>query len=415
MANNDALRRPALARDGQQWFFDWMIQETGRVFQYQIDGRRMPKTVRRHEMISKHLGLSARRMLRYAQEEEAAGHALTAMSRYFDASQLFAQAQHTIFENNPEKRYLHGSSLECFDNVRRLAPHRIEHLNIPWEGQVVSGNLHLLDSSAPAPLLFFIGGCDMTKEMFPHPLANPAAARGMHVFSFDGPGQGESNLRGITLTATNYQAAVAAALNVLLERPEIDAAQIVLYGVSFGSHWAMATAAHEHRFKAVVASAASYCSKHYLMNVESPRYKQLFMYLTGSQSEAGLDHVMQDMDLRGAFGNVTCPVLLLAGEYDLRSPLEEIYEMFDLLRSPAELWVFTDQHHQVSVATPNQENPAYQRDSHELSIDWLVDRLNGRPLRGNHGVVRVDPSVAGPNGAVVNRRRYWYEQDQALP
>lgn len=55
-------RKPRLARDGQQWFFDWMIQETGKVFHYQTEGRgTLPKTVRRHVMISKHLGLAADR------------------------------------------------------------------------------------------------------------------------------------------------------------------------------------------------------------------------------------------------------------------------------------------------------------------------------------------------------------------
>ena len=52
---------PRLKRDGQQWIFDWMIKETGKVFHFQPDGRgRLPRTVRSHDMIAKHVGLAAR-------------------------------------------------------------------------------------------------------------------------------------------------------------------------------------------------------------------------------------------------------------------------------------------------------------------------------------------------------------------
>jgi hypothetical protein len=35
--------RPHLKRDEQQWFFDWMVKETGKVFHFQGDGRgRLP-------------------------------------------------------------------------------------------------------------------------------------------------------------------------------------------------------------------------------------------------------------------------------------------------------------------------------------------------------------------------------------
>lgn len=54
--------RACLARDSQQWMLDYLIQETGKVFHFQGDGRgRLPRSVRSHGMISKHVGLQARR------------------------------------------------------------------------------------------------------------------------------------------------------------------------------------------------------------------------------------------------------------------------------------------------------------------------------------------------------------------
>ncbi len=67
--------RPHLRRDDQKWVFDWVIKETGKVFHFQPDGRgRLPRSVRSHDMIAKHMGLAARRLEKLAQAEAQAGH-----------------------------------------------------------------------------------------------------------------------------------------------------------------------------------------------------------------------------------------------------------------------------------------------------------------------------------------------------
>ena len=59
-----------MRRDEQQWFFDWMVKETGKVFHFQPDGRgRLPRSVRSHAMISKHVAQTAKRLERLAQAE----------------------------------------------------------------------------------------------------------------------------------------------------------------------------------------------------------------------------------------------------------------------------------------------------------------------------------------------------------
>lgn len=410
MASTSDRPKTALKRDGQLWQYDHMVQETGKVFHFQTDGRGgLPKSVRRHAMISKHLGLVGRRMWRLAEEELEAGHRTTALERYFAAAEIFANAQHIIFENNEEKKYLHGASLSCFEKVRELAPYRIEHVDVEWNGTVVSGNLHLAPVEEPAPCVFFIPGCDMTKEMYPHPLYNQALQRGMHMFVFDGPGQGESNLRGIKLTPTNYEEATGAVIDHLLTRPEIDPAKIGVYGLSFGSYWAFRIAAHDSRVAAVAAPWASYADLSHLMNEESPRYKQLFMYLTGSSSEADLDQLTASMSVRGMAPSITCPMLLAVGEYDVRSPLEEVYELFDDLACPKELWVFGDQHHKASLIAPNSESLIWLQDMHALCCDWLQDRFTGKPLANDGEVVYLEPGGSGPYGKATSRRRRWFE------
>ena len=72
-------RNPRLTRDGQQWVFDKLINETGRVFHYQQAGRgRLPASVKMHSMISQHLGQNARKLEKLARAEAAAGNDVTA-------------------------------------------------------------------------------------------------------------------------------------------------------------------------------------------------------------------------------------------------------------------------------------------------------------------------------------------------
>jgi len=401
--------KPHLRRDDQQWVFDYIIKETGKTFHFQPDGRgRLPRTVRSHDMIAKHVGLAARRSERLAQAEADAGHRETAMELYYQAALQYADAQHVVFETNDEKRYLHGGLIRCYDKTREYAPYRIEHVDIAWNGTVVSGNLHLAPGAGRKPLVFYVPGCDQTKEAWPHPYYNQALQRGMHAFSFDGPGQGESNLRRIRLTADNYEEAAGAAIDYLIQRPEVDPKKIGVYALSFGSFWGMQIAAKDRRIAAAAAPWASFVDKYYLMTEESPRYKQLFAYLTQSSTEEDLDKVVSAMTMEGRMEKITCPTLITAGEYDPRAPLDEVYRLFDQMKAPAELWVMPDQHHNGSV-TQKARSAVWEADIHAFVCDWLRDRFNGIPVKHPGKALWLEPSGAGPNAQGVSHKRRWFD------
>lgn len=398
---DDERGRPRLARDNQQWIFDYIVQETGKVYHWWSDGgERLPKSVRSHAMISKHVGRKALQTEALARTEREAGHEHTALPLYFKAAKQFMQAQHTIFVNNDEKQFLYSGLRRCYDGVRELCPYVIERVEIPWEGKTLSGYLHLNPAAEVAPLIFYLPGCDVTCETWPDPEANTAHARGFHVFSFDGPGQGAANIAGIPLTADNYERAASAALDVLLARPEIDAGNVVTYGSGMGGYWGMSWASQEPRLRAA-ATKTTYTDKHHIMNEESPRWKQLFMYMTQSGSERELDELTECFRLDTRVGNITCPVLMLTGEYDLRDPVSEVYRVFDELAAPAELWVFADQFHKLSLSGGETVNL--------MMLDWLRDRVDGKPQARAGQALYLDAGGQGPNSPSAAVKRKWFQ------
>jgi pimeloyl-ACP methyl ester carboxylesterase len=411
MTHRGPRRRIRLRRDAQQWEFDRAVRDTGRVYHFQPPGGgRLPPTVRMHDMISKHIARNALRLEKIAAAEAAASHKTTALEFYYDAALAYANAQHPVLVNNAEKKFLHGASIRCYDEVRRLAPTTIEHLDIPWGGTVVSGNLHLAPGSGRAPLVFYIPGCDMTKEFVPHPLYNWANQRGMHLFVFDGPGQGESNIRDIKLTVDNYEDAAAAALTHLLERDDVDAEQVALYAQSFGSYWGVRFAARESRLEACVFAWASICDKYHLFEEESPRYKQLFAFLTGATDEAELDRFIAAMGLEDHLPRISSPSLFTVGEYDPRSPLEEVYALVDTVGAPFELWVYADQHHVVNLRGINPgAAPMWQMDTHSTAMDWICDRFAGHELERSGQTTWLELNAGSPNDPATPRKRRWFE------
>jgi DNA-binding HxlR family transcriptional regulator len=392
--------RPHLARDSQQWIFDYVIAQSGLTYHWWSQDRSLPHDVRSHAMISKHLGRQALAQEAEAARLEAAGDRRAALEAYFTASRGFLKAQHPVFELNGEKRFLYDGLQRCYDRVRALAPYRIERVDVEWEGALVGGWLHLHPDLGQAPLLFYVPGCDTTCEASPDPAGVPEHARGWHVFSFDGPGLGRSNIRGIALTADNFERAASAVLDALVARPEVDGNRVVAYGGGAGSYWALRFAGHDPRLFAV-ATKSTYCSLYYLMNEDSPRYKQLFAFLTQSASEEELDQTLRAMTLDGYIGRIRCPVLMATGEYDLRDPVEEVFRIFDQVVAPAELWVFADQFHRLRFAGG--------RDVYPAMLDWLGQRLAAVALPAGNPVRYIEPVAAGPSGEGVSFKRRWYE------
>jgi pimeloyl-ACP methyl ester carboxylesterase len=304
----------------------------------------------------------------------AAGHTVTARELYWKACDHYREAQHSIFrDDDSEKIYLHGRLLDCFAKLAPLCPNPVEVVEIPFEGTYVQGVLNRVPGDEPRPTAVFCPGMDMTKESWLIPWDHPFVARGMHCLHLDGPGQGTSNIRKLRVTLDNYERAGSAAIDYLVDRPEVDAEQIVVAGFSMGSYWGMRLAARDPRVRAVATAAACYGPKRAIFEEASPRFKQTFMYMSGIHDEIEFDRFAAQMTLDDVVDAIVCPSLQVAGEYDPLCHLEDVFPVYERLRGPKELWVVENSFH----------NPRFLENFGEIDFwgylaDWLLDVLAGR-------------------------------------
>ncbi len=130
-----------------------------------------------------------------------------------------------------------------------------ERIEAPLGHAHVVANLRRPRATGPAPLVVLIPGLDSTKEEF-FVWESVFLCRGMATLSLDGPGQGEA---GFELNIrSDYEVAVAAILDAVGDREDLDHTRIGAAGVSLGGHYVVRAAAFEPRLKAIASISGPY-------------------------------------------------------------------------------------------------------------------------------------------------------------
>jgi len=305
-----------------------------------------------------------------AREAEAAGHRQSAAEFYHRAALYYGPAVVSIFKNSPHKLELYERLVHCYEKFTELfddAP--MKRVEIPFEGgKSIPGILQLVPGQEQAPCVIVIPGMDTTKEFFPNPYNNHLLRRGLASLSIDGPGQGESNIRENWLTIDNFERAGTVAIDYLQNCPGVDPNRIGLYGWSMGSYLGSRIAAHDPRLKACVAAMGVYLQKTTIFEHAKPYYKANYMYMSNVHDEDEFDRMAEQMTLEPLVERITCPTLLVMGEYDELCPLEDAERLFEMLHCPKELWVFQDESHGIGGRLS---------DFFLWMTDWLANALAG--------------------------------------
>lgn len=381
----------------QRWLLDQVIQtrgldwdqgRTGKILRNcgpgaQSDIQEISRRIQKFVDIPREFARVAARREELARETESAGHLVEAREHYYAAACFYTNAMWAVYEDgNPKRMAWQERKRACYDKFIQYAGRPIERVELPYEGKLIQALLHLpprMRTGEKVPCIMYIPGMDGVKEDMPMN-NDPLLERGIAVLAIDGPGQGETRERDIKCTATNYADAGKLACDYLVKRPEIDANRIGVMGSSMGSYWAPHVVAAEPRFKACAVSGVCLEPGQYaIFNMSSPTFKLNYMYMSGYDDEAAFDEFAKTLTLEGVGAKITCPYMIVAGEDDEHCDMQFVDAFMGEIRGPKLLVVYEGEKHSI-------RNPR----SRTLVINWLADRLAGKPFKSEK--IRVETS-----------------------
>jgi len=237
-----------------------------------------------------------------------------------------------------------------------------ERVEAPLDGARIVANLRRPRGDGPAPpLVVLIPGLDSTKEEF-FWWEEVFLRRGMATLSLDGPGQGESGFE-LTIRA-DYEVAVAAILDALDGRADLDLARVGAAGVSMGGYYAPRAAAFEPRIRAVAAISGPYDMSANWENLPALT-RETLQHHTGARSAQEARDKAARLNLTGVLERVAQPALIVTGKLDRLIPWQDTKRIADEIGGAE--WVLYEDGTHVCNNLPFRYRP--------LVGDWMAEKL----------------------------------------
>jgi alpha-beta hydrolase superfamily lysophospholipase len=202
---------------------------------------------------------TADRIAAEAEKAQAAGHLVSARDGLLRASNYYRSADFYLHANpdDPRIRHAYTRARDCFVSAAALFDPPVEPIEIPYEGTVLHGYFYPASradgNAGPVPTIIMHSGFDGTCEEMHYLGAAAAQERGYHVVTFDGPGQPAALHFDGLVFRSDWEHVVTPVLDWVLNRPDVDADRVALFGASMGGLLAPRAAAFEHRLAACIA------------------------------------------------------------------------------------------------------------------------------------------------------------------
>jgi dienelactone hydrolase len=262
----------------------------------------------------------------------------------------------------PQMKATHGKAVAC----RTLAlPHLQppgQRVEIPYQGGFLAGILRKPAAIDRPPVVVMAMGLDSAKEEADC-YEQPFLARRMATLSFDGPGQGEGEydfaIRG------DYEVAVAAVIDFIQTRPDLDSSRIGLWGVSLGGYYAPRVAAFEPRASACVALGGPFDWVAAWDGLPELTREAFRVRSHCATAEEARRHAAT-LSLNGIAHRITCPIYIMNGRQDRLVPWQDAERLAREVKGPVKLHTIADGNH---IAT----NRAYRW--RPDSADWMAEQL----------------------------------------
>ena len=261
---------------------------------------------------------------------DAAGHVVSARDTWLRSSNYHRAAG--FFLSPLDDRHA-GAVLDrrrAFQAAAARMEPAIQPVEIPYEATTLPGYIFPAAPGArrPTPGAVIFGGADAVAEEMYFFLGRALADRGITVLAFDGPGQGEALRRGI-VGRHDWEVPVAAAVDLLAARDEVDGDRIGLVGQSLGGYYASRAAAFEPRLKACVVWGQNYDVHSWLVDRLSrdddpavPHFVEQLGVILGVEGAEAVLARLEPFSLDGVAERIDCPTLILHGANDLLCDLD---------------------------------------------------------------------------------------------
>ena len=293
-----------------------------------------------------------------------AGAGRTAGEHLVRAAVEYHFAKYLFVDDLDEMHAAHARAVAC----HRLALDHLdppaERVEVPFAGTTLIGNLRRPRDSGdhPVPVVVMAMGLDSAKEEMGTNEAH-FLDRGMATFAFDGPGQGEGEHD--LVIRPDYEAPIAAVVDHLVARPDLDADRIGLWGVSLGGYYAPRAAAFEPRIAACIALSGPYDFGAAWDGLPGLT-RSAFTVRSGATDEADARERAGQLSLAGVAERITCPLLVISGDRDRLFGVEQPQRLAVEAAGPTDHWRVEDGNHVVN-------NRPYRYRSQ--AADWMAARL----------------------------------------
>jgi pimeloyl-ACP methyl ester carboxylesterase len=299
--------------------------------------------------------------LELAEDAESAGRKRSAGEAYLHAAICLHFAKFVWVLDAAAHRAATERAIASMAKAHSFLDPTAERIEAPFGDGTLAANLRRPSGNERSPLVVLIPGLDSTKEEFFH-WENAFLARGMATLSMDGPGQGEAGFR--LSIRHDYEVAVAAMLDAVAGRADLDLERIGTAGVSLGGYYAPRAAAFEPRIRAVAGISGSY-NLGEVWDQLPPLTREAFTVKSGArdlnQGRANADA----LNLSGVLGRVTQPALFVTGGLDRIIPWRQTERA--ARETPNGTFVLYEEGTHVCSNIPYRYRP--------LVADWMAGQL----------------------------------------
>jgi pimeloyl-ACP methyl ester carboxylesterase len=296
-----------------------------------------------------------------AERARDAGREVTAGEAFVRAAVCYHFAKFVWVVDVDRNRAATEQAVAALTAAHALLDPTAERIEAPFDGSRLAANLRRPPDAERPPLVVLIPGLDSTKEEFFH-WEDVFLHRGMATLSMDGPGQGEC---GFALRIRpDYETAVAATLDALGARDDLDLDRIGAAGVSLGGYYAPRAAAFDPRIKAVAGISGAYdISAHW--DGLPALTRETLQHHTGASSAEEARARAAELNLAGVAERVEQPALIVTGRLDRVIPWQDTKRIADEI--PQAEWVLYEDGTHVCNNVPFRYRP--------LVGDWMAEQL----------------------------------------